>query len=134
MALFVGPMYSRRNDASLFALKKHTEKMKSAGFNNYDKAHYDFVDFWESIEKNVYLNRSNDLQRAFGNFFSNIDAYFGANDRGSQEDKTTLEGVFHKASKPHLIEQIEKRYNEIANELVGIEAELKIDDEKRKRK
>jgi hypothetical protein len=135
MTQLIARLYSRRSDASLFQLQKHNEKFKAAGYNQFNEQHFYFVDFWESIEQNMYLNRSSDFQFDYHNYMVTIDGYFDANDRGESNDtKKKIEDIFYKSNKPNFIRAIEKRYTELSDELKEIESELKICDERRKKK
>lgn len=127
MTLLVAPLYSRRNDERIFKLKSHTDKFKGAGYNKFSESHYDFINFWESIEQNKYLNRSPEFQLALHNFLINILDYYTANENAlGEERKRSLEELYSKTRKPQLIDQVEKRYVELSKEIRNIEGQLKI--------
>ncbi len=126
MAQLIAQLYSRRKEANLFQLEKLTEKFKAAGANKYNEQHFYYVDFWESIEQKMYLNRSPEFGLMYHNYIINIVDYFVANDKGDDKKKKDLEDLFHKTRKPEFIREIEKRYLELLKELSEIEKELKI--------
>jgi hypothetical protein len=125
MSQLIGPLYSKRKEANLFQLKKLIEKFEPAGANKYSEPHFYYVEFWESIEQNMYLNRSADFRLAYHNYLINITDYFQANDSGADNTrKKDRENLFYKIRRPDLIKEIEKRYSELSNELNELEREL----------
>ena len=125
LAQLIAPLYSRRKEANLFRLVNLTEKFKAAGYNKHSEPHFYYVDFWESIEQNLYLSRSFEFQFVYSNYIANIRDYFQANDSGADnERKKDLEALFHKTRKPEFIRGIEKRHSELSNELKDLESEL----------
>lgn len=121
----IAPLYSRRKETNLFQLQNFTDKFKASGYNKYSESHFYYVDFWESIERNMYLNRSPDFELSFRNYFMCIVDYFQVNDSSANnERKKELEDLFYKSKRPDFIGKIENRYSEISNELKDIENEL----------
>jgi len=131
ISLLIGPLYARRNDANIFSLKCNRRGRISISPTmrtpdpSPDALIYDFVTFWDSIEQNMYLNRSPEVQFAFRNYSLNVIDYFQAVESSADaERKKDLEDLFHKTRKPDLIREIEKRYLELSDELKSLESEL----------
>lgn len=117
MAKLVGPLYARRKDQNIFSLKyKRSGRIYSSPTASVrdprpDAFIYDFVSFWDSVEENMYLNRSDEFQFIFHNYLINITDYFQPRENGADETrKKDLEDLFYKTRKPDFIRAIEKRY------------------------
>jgi hypothetical protein len=124
MTKLIAPLYARRNETNLFWLQNLTEKFSGTGYDH-DREHFYYVDFWESIEQNMYLNRSADFQLAFHNYLINIIDYIQAMDNDvDKKKKKDLKDLFFETRKPDLIREIEKRYFELSKELNDLESEL----------
>jgi hypothetical protein len=131
MTQLVGPLFARRLDANIFSLNykrsgriflSPTSRVPNPGP---DELIYDFVSFWDSIEQNMYLNRSAEFQFVFRNYSLNVTDYFQAVESGADaKRKKELQDLFYKTRKPDLIKELEKRYLELSNELKDIESEI----------
>ena len=131
MVKLVGPLFERRNDNNIFSLKykrsariitSPTSRVPDPSPNPFI---YDFVSFWDSIEQNMYLNRSNKFQFLFNNYSANVRDFFQSAEGGVDEKrKQDLEDLFNITRKPEFISEIEKRHLELSNELKDIESEL----------
>jgi len=131
MTQLVAPLFARRKDANIFSLKyKRSGRIFVSPTSRVpdpspDALIYDFVSFWDSIEQNMYLNRSHEFQFFWHNYSINLIDYFEALESGADaERKKDLEELFHRTRKPDFIKEIEKRYLELSNELQSIESEL----------
>jgi hypothetical protein len=125
MEELVAPLYSKRKEANLFQLKGLTDKFEAAVYGKHSEPHFYYLDFWESIEQNMYLNRSADFRLAYHNYLINITDYFQANASGADNKrKKDLEDLFYRTRKPDFIKEIEKRYLELSNELNDLESEI----------
>ena len=131
ISFLIGPLYARRRDANIFSLKyKRSGRISLSPTSRVpnpdpDALIYDFVSFWDSIEQNMYLNRSSEFQFVFRNYFLNLTDYFQAVESGADaERKKNLEDLFNGTRKPEFIKEIEKRYSELSNELNDLGSEL----------
>jgi hypothetical protein len=131
ISLFIGPLYARRKDHSIFSLKKSSQRVRIYRQTIVDQENYDYVSFWDSIEQNEYLNRSSRFKKALEHYKSKIAEHFELSEKTEiPEEKTKRQDCFYKIDRPKLIEEIEIRYNELNDELAGIENELKISRKK----
>lgn len=124
MTQLIAPLYSRRKESDLFQRRKLTEKFEGAGANKYKEDHIYYVNFWESIEQNMYLNRSPEFGLIYHNYMINIIDYYEANDKGDDKRKKDIENEFNRIRRPEFIKEIEKRYLELSKVLSEIEKEL----------
>lgn len=131
MAQLVGPLFARRRDPNIFSLKvKRSGRIfvsptARVPDPNPDALIYDFVSFWDSIDQNMYLNRSSILLKAIKDFSEKINKYHEFLSSGKEmEAKYELKG-FEESFKVYLIKVIEIRYDEITKEIAEIEEELK---------
>jgi hypothetical protein len=131
MTQLVAPLFARRNDSNIFSLKyKRSSRISISPTSRVPDPSpnaliYDFVSFWDSIEQNMYLNRSYNFQFVWHNYSINLVDYFIALETGADEGrKKDLEELFRRTRKPDFIKEIEKRYLELSNELQIIEGEL----------
>lgn len=134
MVKLVGPLYARRKDANIFSLNKRSGRIfvsptARVPDPNPNALIYDFVSFWDSIDQNMYLNRSRLFLDSFNNYNANINAYFESH----ENEKENLRNMFNER-KETFSRDIERRYAELGKELNEIEEELKIRNEKRKNK
>ena len=128
MTLFIGLLYGRRNDPSIFSLRKLRPKVITHSRGTVlNQENYDFVSFWDSVEQNMFLNRSSEMKSALEKYKSNIWDYFELEGKPQNvERQTMLKNEFDVVNKPRLIEQIELRYNALIDELTEIEEKSKI--------
>jgi hypothetical protein len=125
MSLFIGLLYSRRKDPSIFLLKKRSQRVIQRDIFNSQDMVLDFVSFWDFIDQNFYLNRSKDLKEAFLSYNNAIDEYFELKKiEGKSQEKIDAAKNFNDNIKPKLITLIEKRYEEVSKELTKIESEF----------
>jgi hypothetical protein len=131
IAKLIGPLYARRNDKNIFSLeyKRSGRIFVSPTFKvpdpSPDAKIYDFVSFWDSIDQNMYLNRSYEFECTFRNYSLNVVDYYQALESGADEKrKKELDDLFNQTRKPDFIREIEKRYLELSNDLKDIESEL----------
>lgn len=128
MSLLIGPLYARRNDPNIFSFNKRKERVKMIQKVRYaviDESIMDFVSFWDSIDQNIYLNRSDYFEKSFRNYNSIIDEYFMLEGQNKQPSEIShLKESFDKELRPQLIKSIEERYVELSNEICSIRLEL----------
>ncbi|MCX6678781.1 MAG: hypothetical protein NTX42_00235 [Methanothrix sp.] len=140
MVKLVGPLFERKNDINIFSLKykrsvrivvSPTSRVPDPSPNTLI---YDFVSFWDSIEQNMYLNRSSEFQTVFSSYSVYVRDYFQKAESGADEKrKQDLEDIFNRNRKPEFIREIEIRHLELSTELKDIESQLsmKISEEKK---
>jgi len=123
MTLFIGPLYSRRKDHNIFSLSRPSQRVVPGGaWQSGTDLTFDFVSFWDSIDQNLYLNRSDDLKEAFLNYSKTIEEYFGLSKQaGKNQEQSDMAKKFNNDIKPKLIKSIEKRYDEVSDELKKME-------------
>lgn len=132
MSLLIGPLYGRIKDPNIFSLTNRKERIvPMVGSKQPHPVTLDFVSFWDSIDQNIYLNRSDKFKVSIKNYNSNIEEYFileGQNDKRSERDR--LSEHFSKKIKPQLIKSIEERYTELSNEIASIRSELEAQEKR----
>lgn len=131
MVRLVGPLFERRNDQNIFSLKyKRSVRIEASPTARVPNPSpnpfiYDFVSFWDSVEQNIYLNRSHNFEFSFNNYSMNAKDYAKVQESGADEKrKKDLEDLFIRKIKPEFISEIEKRYLELSKELKDIESEI----------
>ncbi len=126
MSLFIGQLYSRRKDPHIFSLTKRSQRVvPGGGWRSENDLIFDFVSFWDLIDQNLYLNRSSDLKEAFLDYSKTVDEYFELSKQaGKNQEQSEMAKKFNEDIKPKLIRLIEKRYEEVSDELKGIELEF----------
>ena len=127
MSLFIGPLYSRRRDPNIFSLMRRSQRVVPGGvWPSGNDLIFDFVSFWDSIDQNLYLNRSNELREAFLNYIKAIDDYFELSNLAGNNDQERIDAAkrFNNDIKPKLIKSIEKRYEDVSEGLRKMESEF----------
>lgn len=126
MSLLIAPLYSRRKDPHIFSLTRRSQRVvNGGGWKSGEDLIFDFVSFWDSIDQNMYLNRSNILKEAYLDYSKAIDEYFELSAQaGRNQEQSSMAKNFNENIKPKLIKIIEKRYGEISDELKEMELEF----------
>lgn len=126
MSILIAPLYSRRKDPHIFSLTRRSQRVvPSGGWKSGGDMIFDFVSYWDSIDQNMYLNRSYILKEAYSEYHEAIEKYFELSGQtGKSEEQNVLAKKFNDYIKPNLIKTIEKRYEEISEELKEMESEF----------
>jgi len=130
MTLLVAPLYGRRNDKSLFSLNYNRAQRIETMHLGKDlvQERYDYVTFWDTIDQNIYLNRSDVLKNALTNHNAEVENYFAI--RENREEKERWEKQFYDTTLPYLTKVIENRYEELDKELKEYENKLQLSNNK----
>lgn len=129
MKSFVGYLYERRNDTSIFKLQKRSKRIQIPRQDrNKDEEIYDFVIFWDTVDRYTYLNQSDNLRTALNNYNSSIEEYSAAS--GNQQDQDKIKENFETKHLPNLKKAIEYRFDELDKELKEIEAKINLKSQK----
>lgn len=126
ITLFLGPLFARRNDSSVFKLERRSQTILVFARGTIDQERYYYNTFWNDVDQNIYLNQSDILRNALNKYNATIDAYFEANQQNKPDDAKKLEDEFNNSIKPDFIRTISKRHSELDDKLKKIEKELKI--------
>jgi hypothetical protein len=126
MALLVGPLNARRKETKIFRMVDRSERYSHHAKEVLNAMHHDYITFWETIDKNLYLNQSSELRRALDNYYQAIYHNFYFLELNMQSEAKTNEDIFQNHTVPFLIKKIEERYNQLDKEIEAIEDRLNI--------
>lgn len=88
MSSLIGLLYSRRKDPHIFSLTRRSQRVVPSGaWQSGHNLIFDFVSFWDSIDQNMYLNRSIDLRDTYQKYNETIDEYFDLSAQNRSQER-----------------------------------------------
>jgi len=116
---FVGILYGRRYDKQIFSFEKIEEIYKGTPYvpeNQMMQIKKQYAEFWDKISRYQYLNQSSELGEMLVEYWKVTDKEEPADYPGTRERIRKI---------------IERRYNELSDEIKSVEKELKLLGEER---
>lgn len=126
MTLLIGPLYARRKEKFIFEMVNRSERYGTHLRDVQNAKHYDYVTFWDTIDRYLYLNQSSELSRALGNYNQAIYHNFYFLDQKMEPERLTNMKLFQDNTVPFLIKTIEERHDQLDKEIKELEVKLKI--------
>jgi hypothetical protein len=125
MKYLVAPLYASRKDPQIFIpIRLDSKIITDIETNEIDKIYYNSYEFWDSIAKNLYLCRSEELKQQLREYRLYLRPFGTRRDR--KADKFYSQK--YEGNKKSLVDTIEHRHDELAKQIFEIENELGISE------